>query len=391
MDFRFHTPVTVCFGAGKAAATGELAQGLGERALVVTMGDLVDSGAAKTVTASLERAGITPVLYADAQPEPKTDGMEAAVAACREARCDFVIGLGGGSAIDTAKAVAIGATHPEPVWEYVNLSNRPPQPVSIADTLPIVAVPTTAGTGAEVTPYAVVTNAETTQKGTIKEEAIYPRVSIIDPELTLSLPKELTGATGVDAFAHAMESYFNVPNRSPFSDMIVEEALTSIIRWLPAAYADGCDLEARAGVMWGATLAGMAISQAGTTVVHAMAQPLGARLGVPHAQAVAVFLSAVMRNTLPAEEERFAKLLNCFPNVDAADGDVSGRAAMMIERMEAFVRDVGMGTGLRAYGAGDSLADELADDVTSYMSRPLQQHPKLFDKEALRRIVAESM
>ncbi|MDP2718959.1 MAG: iron-containing alcohol dehydrogenase, partial [Dehalococcoidia bacterium] len=278
-QFSAYMPVEIRFGPGTVSSLGEAASRLGRRAFLVTMKNLVEIGLVERAIDSLKKSNIEFVLFDKVKGEPKSSDIDSAKEVLRESGCDLVIGLGGGSCIDQAKALAICARHPEPIWEYVNLSNRPPKPVSSKDVLPIIAIPTTAGTGSEVTPYAVVTNTETIQKGTIKEPAIYARMALIDPELTVPLPPRITAATGVDALAHAIESYFNVKNRTPYSDMVAVEAIRQIIKWLPTAYQDGNNLEARTRVAWGATLGGISISQAGTTVAHAMAQPLGARMG----------------------------------------------------------------------------------------------------------------
>ena len=391
MLFRAYMPVEILFGPGKVSSLGEASSRFGNRAFVVTMKELIDLGIAERAIESLRKANIDFVLFDKVKSEPKSGDIDSAAEVIRESGCDLVVGLGGGSCIDVAKALAICARHPEPVWEYVNLSNRPPQPITEKDVLPIVAIPTTAGTGSEVTPYAVVTNTETVQKGTIQEPAIFARVAIVDPELTIPLPPRLTAATGVDAFAHALESYINVKKRTPYSDMIAEEALRQITKWLPLAYRDGTNLEARTGMAWGSTLGGMAISQAGTTVVHAIAQPLGARMGLSHSESVAVFLPAVMRHTLPAEQERFARLGEIFSGGTAGKFDVSRTASAAIDSLEQFLDNVGMYLKLSEFGAPEGIDSDLAEDVTSYMSRPLGQHPKSFSKEDIRQIVRDSL
>jgi len=391
MEFRAHLPVELEFGAGKIDMLGAIAARYGSRAFLVTMTDMVELGFAERAFESLNRAGLETVLYDSTQPEPKSDQIDAAAAVLRAENCDVVIGLGGGSAMDVAKAVAICAKHTGPVWDYVNLSNRPPQPVDASLTLPIIAVPTTAGTGSETTPYSVVTNTETVQKGTIKEPAIFPRVAIVDPELSSRMPAALTGATGIDAFAHSLESYLNVPNRSPLSDALAETAMSALIRHLPNACADGNDLTARAGVAYAASLSGMVIANAGTTVAHAIAQPLGARLGTSHADSVAIFTVPVLRHTLPADAERIAKIGSLFPNFKGSGKITQIAAELAVDAIEEFVRAAGVDTRLRDLGAQPSLVDELAEDVTTYMSRPLKQHPVVFEAEDIRSIVRAAM
>ncbi len=388
MEFNAHMPVKIVFGAGRISSLGEIARLYGKRLFIATMKEIVEMGLLKDGLSSLERSGMDYVLYTDVKPEPKSDDIDSAVDAISDSGCDVVAGVGGGSCIDFAKALAICARHPGKVWSYVNLSNRPPEPVDCSKVLPVIAVPTTAGTGSEVTPYAVVTNTQTVQKGTIKESAIFPAVAIVDPELTLSLPTELTASTGIDALAHAIESYFNASNRTPCSDMIVEESLRWIVRHLPVACRNGNDLRAREGMAWGSTLAGMAISQAGTTVAHAMAQPLGARMGLSHSVSVAVFLLSVMRQTLPEDTGRFARIARIFgASEDLNEYDLAVKGVDLLER---FLEDVGMTPRLSDFGADDGLIDGLVEDVTSYMARPLKQHAKVFAREDLQQIVRMS-
>jgi len=391
MKFRAHLPVELEFGAGKIDMLGEVAVRYGRRIFLVTMPDMVELGFVARAFESLNRAGLETVLYDAAQPEPKSDQIDAAAAMLRAENCDVVVGLGGGSAMDVAKAVAICAKHTGLVWDYVNLSNRPPQPVDANITLPIIAVPTTAGTGSETTPYSVVTNTETVQKGTIKEPAIFPRVALVDPELSSRMPAKLTGATGIDAFAHSLESYFNVPNRSPLTDALAETAMSALIRHLPQAYRDGSDLTARAGVAYAASLSGMVIANAGTTVTHAIAQPLGARLGTSHADSVALFTVPVLRHTLPAEAERMARIGSLFPNFAGAGKSAEVAAGLAVDAIEELLVSVGTTMRLADLGAELSLVDELAEDVTTYMSRPLAQHPVVFDAEDIRSIVRAAM
>jgi len=305
MKFTMYNPVKINFGSGKISSLGKIVQEYGNKVFIATMKEIVDLGLLEKGIKSLKDSGVDYVLYADVKPEPKSDDIDLATGVIRDSGCDIVVGIGGGSCIDFAKALAICARHPEKIWSYVNLSNRPPQPVDERKVLPIIAVPTTSGTGSEVTPYAVITNTQTVQKGTVKEQAIFPKESIVDPELTLMLPPELSVVTGVDVLAHAMESYFNVPNRTPFSDLLAEEAIRLVFKHLPLVKKNGKDLDARAGMAWASTLAGMTISQAGTTVAHALAQPLGARMGLPHGVSVAIFLLAVMKQTLPEDAPRF--------------------------------------------------------------------------------------
>lgn len=386
MNFNINMPVKVLFGSGRVVEFGAEVKGLGRKVFLVTMHDMLELGLLDKAIASLKEAGVEYEIFSDVLPDPKSGDIDGAVERLRISGCDVVAGIGGGSAIDFAKALAICYAHPLDVWSYVNLSNRPPAPIDASKVLPIIALPTTSGTGSEVTPYSVVTNSETVQKGTIKEPSIFPKVAIIDPELTLTLPPELTAIIGVDALAHAVESYFNVPNRTPYSDIVVEQSVGCIAKYLKRAFDDGDDLEARVGMAWGSALAGIAISQAGTTVVHALAQPLGARMGLSHGVSVSIFFLEVLRRTLPAESARFARLAQLLGVEDAEASELT-LAGKGIDALADLLAQVKMPPKLSDYDAKTSLIDELASDVATYMSRPLKQHPKVFTEDELRKIV----
>lgn len=386
MNFNMNMPVRLLFGGGKVSEFGASVKSVGSKVFIVSMEDIVELGLLDKALASLKAEGVAYEIFSEVQPDPKSKDVDAVVDQLRQSGCDVVAGIGGGSAIDFAKALAICAGHELDVWSYVNLSNRPPAPVDAAKVLPVIAVPTTAGTGSEMTPYSVITNSETVQKGTIKEPSIFPKVSLVDPELMATLPPKLTAITGVDALAHSVESYFNVPNRTPYSDMIVEESVRYIAKYLPRAFKDGSDMEARAGMAWGSTLGGIAISQAGTTVVHALAQPLGARMGLSHGVSVSIFLLEVLKATLPEDASRFARLAAPL-GVTQLKGDDMTLANLAIERMGSLMNEVEMPPRLSDFGAKEELIEELAEDVATYMSRPLKQHPRVFTKDELREIV----
>ncbi len=388
MNFNINMPVRVLFGAGRISEFGAEVKGLGKKVFIVTMKEIAELGLLDKALASLKSEGVEYEIFPDVLSDPGSSDIDGVVERLRSSGCDVIAGVGGGSVIDFAKALAICTGHELDVWSYVNLSNRPPAPVNEALVLPVIAVPTTAGTGSEVTPYSVVTNSETVQKGTIKEPSIYPKVAIVDPELTLTLSPELTAVIGVDALAHAVESYFNLPNRAPYSDMIAEESVTYIARYLRRAYADGNDLEARAGMAWGSTLAGIAISQAGTTVVHALAQPLGARMGLSHGVSVSIFFLEVLRHTLPVDSARFARLAVLLGQ-GGGGGDELALAGKAVDALAALLAEVNMPPRLSDYGAKVELIDELADDVATYMSRPLKQHPRVFTRDELREIIKD--
>jgi alcohol dehydrogenase class IV len=250
-----YTPTKVYFGSGKVSMLGEAVKQYGNCAFVVTMRELKDAGLLDPAFDSLKKSEVKYVVYDKLAGEPKCGDVDEARKVLVEAHCDVVIGIGGGSSMDFAKALALGARHPKEIWDYVNLSNRPPASIDAKKVLPIVTMPTTGGTGAEVTPFAVLMNTDTVQKGTIKDVAIFPSVAVVDPDLTISVPSDKTAAIGVDALSHMLENYFNVSNRNTYSDMLVEESLRWLVPSLSKACKNGKDKEARTGVAWGSNRA----------------------------------------------------------------------------------------------------------------------------------------
>ena len=387
--FEVNQPVRILFGSGQITRIGEVARQFGRRAYFLTMQELECHGLTEPVKDHLKASGLEVTEFNRVEAEPTCKHIDDVAAEIRDAQPEVLIALGGGSVMDVAKAAAIGVTHAEPVWQYVDLSNRPHLPID-SDVVPVVAVPTTAGTGSEVTPYAVVSNHETIQKGTIKSPFIFPKVAIIDPELTVNLPKELTASTGVDAFAHALESYLNVKRRTAFSDMVAEEAMKIIYQTLPAAVERGQDLNFRARMAWGSMLAGMAIANAGTTVAHALAQPLGARLNLPHSLTVAIFTLPVLRHTWQHDPERFARLAGLLEEKERLDLPLRERAKQIVRIVGSFLSKVGMKRRMRDYDLPNDIPELVTRDVFNYMSRPLKQHPKRFTRQEIREIIDEA-
>ncbi len=387
--FTFSQPVKVIFGSGEIGRIGREALAYGKKVLLVSTKELQDTGTVKRVVDILKADGVEARVYDGVSREPTSAAVDSTRLVVLEHKPEVIIGLGGGSAIDFAKALAIAATHPGPIWDYVNLSNRPPLDIN-PSVLPVISIPTTSGTGSEMTPFAVLINSGTKQKATIKSPYIYSRTAIIDPQLTVTLPPGITASTGVDAFTHALESYLNVTNRSPFSDLVAEEAIRIIPRYLLRAVKDGTDTEAREKMAYASMLGGIAIAQAGTTVIHALAQPLSARAGLPHGLTVALFTVPVLKYTYRADRERFARIAELLDEDSVSGMSEEQRAEESIGLLSKFLDSVGMLHKLSEYNVSKSIIDELTDDTTTYMARPLSQHPKKFSKEEIRRICEDA-
>ena len=248
-QFGFQWHGKVIFGAGRAEEIGAECRAFGSRAFLATNGDLVDLGVAERVQGLLTEADLEVTLYDHVKPDPTSDAVDEAVAICRGESCSVVVGLGGGSSLDFAKGVAVGAGHPEPIWEYVNYTGADARPVTDA-SLPSVAVPTTAGTGAEVSQGVVLHNTERHMKAALLSTHAFPRVAIVDPELTYTMPPKVTAMTGFDALTHGMEAFLNHQRHSPISDLVSLETVRTVTKYLPRVLENQSDQDARAHMAW---------------------------------------------------------------------------------------------------------------------------------------------
>ena len=272
--FSVHIPTKILFGCGelKKLATEKLP---GKKALIVISGGIAMKkyGYLDKVIGLLKENNVTSIVFDKILPNPiKSHVMEAATV-CRENQCDFVVGLGGGSSIDSAKSIAVMACNEGDYWDYINGGTGKGRPVTKA--LPVVAIPTTAGTGTEADPWTVITNEERQEKIGFGNELTFPVLSIVDPELMVSIPPHLTAYQGFDAFFHAAEGF--IANcATPISDLYALEAIRLLYKYLPVAVKDGKDLKARAKVAWASTLAGLVEATSSCTSEHSLEHAMSA-------------------------------------------------------------------------------------------------------------------
>jgi alcohol dehydrogenase class IV len=392
ISFTVQWPGKLVFGPGRLAALGDEAKTLGHRAFVATTRDLSALGLTGQVRTLLETAGVAVTLYEDVQPDPTSVAVDDAAAIARAAGCDLVIGLGGGSAIDLAKGVAVAATHPGPIWDYVTYTGANAKPVTSA-VLPVIAIPTTAGTGSEVTLGTVLDNPDNAMKAALLSPHVYPRVALVDPELTYTMPPKVTTMTGFDALTHGMEAYLNAVRCNPASDLFALETVRLVVRHLPRAAADGANQDARASMAWAATLGGLSIALSNTTVAHAMGLPMGARLGTPHGLALSRLLPVVLARSWQAQPARFATLADAIgiarPEMGEAD-----KACALAPWLRRFIEEIGLAALWTSPGAEPQpalLLDTLTDDVFAYMGRPVQQHLPIFSRSEMRQMYEEAL
>jgi alcohol dehydrogenase class IV len=302
--FRCYMP-QVEFGIGKSASVGALARERGRKAFLAIDPFMDSQGLGNKIVELLRVEGVEAIKYTDIQPNPDCQKVDEAGVRAREAKCDVVVGVGGGSALDFAKGVSVVAKNPGSSWDYTERSDhaiKRPQ-----STLPMIAIPTTSGTGSETTAYSVLNNSRIKEKSTIVSDKIFPSVSVVDPELTLSMPRRLTAATGFDAFAHALESYMSL-KASPFSKLVALEAMKIIHRFLPEAVANGGNIQAREQLAWAATLGGTSIANIGVTLAHSLGQPVGGLCGAPHGESLAACTVEILKRSYLSNPTVFAEI-----------------------------------------------------------------------------------
>jgi alcohol dehydrogenase class IV len=311
-------PTHIRFGAGRLAELAETCRTAGmARPLLVT-----DRGlAAMSITARaldmLEEAGLGRAVFAEVDPNPTGANLDVGVAAYRAGGHDGVVAFGGGSALDLGKTVAFMAGQTRPVWDFEDVGDWWTRADASA-IAPVIAVPTTAGTGSEVGRAGVITNEATHEKKIIYHPGMLPAAVIADPELTVGLPPALTAGTGLDAFAHCVEA-FSSPHYHPMSAGIALEGMRLVIEFLPRAYADGADIEARGHMMSAAAMGAVAF-QKGLGAIHALSHPIGAVHGTHHGTTNAVCMPAVLEFNAPAVAERFDRAAGYLGIAGGFDG-----------------------------------------------------------------------
>lgn len=357
----FRVPPRLLTGAGSAQAVAPLLQQLGYRgAFVVTDPGVAGTGGAQALLASLRAAGLTLSVHDGVTGEPTVRMVEAAFADFRRAGADVVLGLGGGSPMDVAKCVAVLAGNPGPLPEYEGADRIP------APRAPLVCIATTAGTGSEVTRYAVITDEARDRKMLLTSWHILPDVAVADPDLTLTLPARYTVSTGIDALTHAIEAY--VSRRvQPLSEPLALSAVQRIGRALRRAYRSPEDREARAEMSLAALEAGIAFCNSSVALVHGMARPLGAYFGIPHGLANAVLLARVCAFSAPAAHERYGAIATALGAPWDAASPSSGAAAAVaaIDRLCADVEVPSLGALGVPAGRFEEVVEQMAQDAVA--------------------------
>jgi alcohol dehydrogenase class IV len=368
-SFTFETTPHVVCETGSSGRLAALCADLGAaRTLIVTDPGLEKAGVLAAALDGFKAAGQSVTVFTDVQADPPEAAVQAAVQAARDAKADVVVGFGGGSSMDTAKLVALlaGTEQTLPEIYGIGLAKGP--------RLPLIQVPTTAGTGSEVTPISIVTTPTQEKKGVVSP-LLYPDIAVLDAALTVGLPAAVTAATGIDAMVHAIEAYTSKHKKNPVSDSLAVKGLQLLAANMDAVIADGGNLEAREAMLQGSMLAGMAFANAPVAAVHALAYPLGGHFHVPHGLSNALVLGPVLAFNKPDAEDLYAELAGVVMP-DRRFAGAAEAADAFITFMQEMVARMPFEQRLTDVGVSEGDLEMLATDAMK-VERLLMNNPRL--------------
>lgn len=365
MNFEFQNPTRLIFGAGTLSRLGEVVRACGKRALLVTGGGSVKkSGVFDRAVTNLKAAGVSVVECSGVEPNPRITSVRRGAQIARDEHCDVIIALGGGSTMDASKVMAAAFYYDGDPWDMIYHGQSDPYIPTRA--LPIITVPTLAATGSEMNMGAVISNEETQEKSFAQTECLYPKVALVDPELTVSVPKDQTAYGVCDLITHVTEGYFNGVDGTPIQDRFAEGVILTAMERGPKAIADGNDLEARTQVQWASIVALNGWVNVGTNggyPVHMIEHTLSAYHDITHAAGLAVVNPSWMRFAANSRPSKFVQFAERIFGLRARRADDMKCALEGINRFEEFLRSIGCPTRLSELGIDDRLIPRYAEDT----------------------------
>ncbi len=373
-DFIAEVPEKIVFGAGAVRECAAYAKGLGKRALIVTGGSVRPEKAAlvETICRQLERAGIQSVVFAEVEQNPTTTTCDRGAKLARETECDMVVGVGGGSPMDASKFIALLAASGGEAVDYIPGGKFADKDDKELKCLPIIAITTTSGTGSEATPFAVVTNPENSNKPGTGHSFWYPAVSIVDPELTLTLPERVTINTGLDVFFHAFEAYVS-KDANEYSDIFAKRAIELVVENLKQCVAEPRDIEARSAMSLANMLAGTAISIGGTFAIHGMGHSVSGHFNAVHAETLCALGPVLTEYAYRGNIPKFAAaavLLGAEAQMPEEE-----LARLCAAQMRTFLAGFGRDITLASLGVTEASIPALADDALFAMRGAMEATP----------------
>lgn len=354
-EFSFSIPQEIIVGKGSLARLPEVVEKLGgKHGFIISGPHLNKMGIVASCSKSLEKAGVKVDAYTETEGNPSVETVEKAAAAFCKSGADFIIALGGGSPMDVAKAVGVVARYGGSITEYEGGGRVP------GDIIPVIAIPTTAGTGSEVTAFSVITDHSRNYKLTVFSYKLIPAYAILDPELLTTAPVSVAAACGIDAMVHALEAYIS-KDASPFSDAMAEKALELIGKNIRRYVADRTDIEAAEAMITGSLFAGVAFSWARLGDVHAMSHPVSAYFDVPHGVANAILLPTIVEYNALADHGKYFKLFNYISLTPVSEAEFE--PFMLVDLLKELNEQLGIPGSLGEVGVTADKFDTMADDA----------------------------
>ena len=382
MQFDFHSTRSILVERGGAANLAKIIQARGGKSvLIVTDPGVLSAGLLSQSQQCFKDLGIALDVFSQVQADPPISVIENAVNAAQQCRADYIVGFGGGSSMDVAKLVALLATGKEKLSEVYGVG------VAKGPRLPLILVPTTAGTGSEVTTISIVTVSDSEKKGVVSPQLL-PDLALLDAQLTLGLPSHVTAATGIDAMVHAIEAFTTKRLKNPISDCLAKEALRLLASNLHRAVRSGNDIEARENMLLGACLAGMAFTNAPVAGVHALAYPIGARFHVPHGLSNALMLGPVMRFNLEQAHFMYAELGQIIQ--PGLLGSTLDQATQLADYLGSLATELGLPGRLTDVGITENDINQLAADAM-LQTRLLMNSPREITLQDAAALYAEAL
>lgn len=331
MNFEHYSPTKIIFGTGKLKKLAEFLPSHLKRVLIVTgKRSSKENGSLSSLQTSLRKLNRLYFLFDGVEQNPSTQTVDKGTYVARKEKVDAVIGLGGGSPMDVAKCIALLTNNAGKIEDYIG--GKEPQNTPV----PIIEIPTTAGTGSEVTQYAVLTNPKSYTKAGYSNSYLFPSIAILDPELTISMPYKVTVNTGIDALTHAIEGYLST-QATPISDTLALESIKIIKEYLPKVAVNGKDIMARTHMLYGSMVAGLVIAQTKTIILHALGYPLTTFYNIPHGRANGALLPYVLEFLKDVQDKKISKIIEMFGGKD-------------LDIIKSFVNELGISIHLSDYG-----------------------------------------
>lgn len=371
MQFSYYLPVNLIFGRGAVLRAGEITAQYGRTALIVTgTGSTKRSGLLDKTVALLRGAGVTPVVFDRVTQNPLSTTVAEGAALAKSTGCTVVLGLGGGSIMDAAKAIAFSVLNPGDLSDYIFGLKQGDK------ALPLVLIPTTCGTGSEGNCFAVITNPETKDKKSLRTNCVVAKASIIDPELMTTMPKHIAASVGFDALAHSMEAYVS-RGAQPLTDIMALYAIELLAGSLPKVYSDPADLQAWESVTLASTLGGMVINTAGVAAPHGMEHPASGLRDIVHGRGLAALTPEIVKRSWPSSPEKYAKISRLLGGEGAED--CADRIVKLLEAIDLRVT-------LGEQGILKEDVDWMTENCRRVSAASINNNPKVFTPDEIREI-----